>query len=122
MNVQVKIKNLPEIRAAFAKSPRVMTKNLNQAIRRVGLEIGADSRRNTPVDTGRLRSSHYENFTNLKGIVGTDTNYDFFVHEGTRFMKARPFLAQAVQENERFTDKEFTKAVQDTLDEIGRSV
>lgn len=122
MNVQVKIKNLPEIRAAFEKSPRVMTKNLNQAIRKVTLSIGRDSRINTPVDTGRLRSSHYENFTNLKGVVGTDTEYDLFVHQGTRFMKARPFLKQAVDSNESYTDRQFTDAVQDTLNEIGRAV
>lgn len=122
MNVQVKIKNLPEIRAAFEKSPRIMTKNLNQAIRKVTLSIGRDSRINTPVDTGRLRASHYENFTNLKGVVGTDTEYDLFVHQGTRFMKARPFLKQAVDSNESYTDKQFTDAVQDTLNEIGRAV
>lgn len=122
MQVNVKIKNLPEIRAAFEKSPKIMTKNLNQAIRKVTLSIGRDSRINTPVDTGRLRASHYENFTNLKGVVGTDTEYDLFVHQGTRFMKARPFLKQAVDSNESYTDKQFTDAVQDTLNEIGRAV
>lgn len=122
MNVQVRVKNLPEIRAAFEKSPRIMTKNLNQAIRKVTLSIGRDSRINTPVDTGRLRASHYENFTNLKGVVGTDTEYDLFVHQGTRFMKARPFLKQAVDSNESYTDRQFKDAVQDTLNEIGKMV
>lgn len=122
MAIAIKIKNLPQIRAAFLKSPQRMTKNLNMAIRRVGLQIGADSRRFTPVDTGRLRASHYENFTNLKGVIGTDTEYDVFVHEGTRFMKARPFLQQSVDKNESFTDKEFEHAVQKTLDEIARDI
>lgn len=120
--VNIKIKNLAEIRSAFQKSPHLMTNNLNTAIRRVIVKIGGDSRKFTPVDTGRLRGSHREQFSNLKGKVSTNTEYDVFVHEGTKFMEARPFLQQAVETNEQFTDREFERAVQKTLDEIAREI
>lgn len=119
--MKIKIKNLAQIRAAFWKSPRLITKNLNQAIKRVAIQINRDSRRFTPVDTGRLRASHYERFANLKAIIGTNTEYDFFVHEGTGFMKARPYLKNAIEVNEGFIDAEFEYAVEKTLDEIARS-
>lgn len=122
MQVNIKIKNLAQIQAAFNKSPRLMTKNLSLAIKRSTLLIGAASRRNTPVATGRLRASTYERFySNLKGEVGTNTSYDLFVHEGTRFMRGRPYLRMAVDSEQTRVDKEFQGAVQNTLDEIARS-
>lgn len=122
-NVKIQIKNLAEIQSAFKRSPRLMTKNLQKAIKRSVYKIGASSRRNTPVLTGRLRSSHYERFTSgLKAEVGTNTSYDLFVHEGTRFMRARPYLRLAVESEQGFVDKEFEGAVQSTLDEIASAV
>lgn len=121
MAIKIEIKNLPQIRAAFAQSPRLMTKNLNRAIRRVALTVEGQSKRYTPVDTGRLRSSHYTRFSNLKGIIGTNTEYDYFVHYGTRFMKGRPFLQAAIDKNNGVIQQEFEKAVEKTLNEIARA-
>lgn len=119
MNIQVKIKNLPEIQAAFKQSPVLMTKNLRVALQRAAITIGRQSRINTPVMTGRLRASTYERFySNLSAEVGTNTNYALFVHEGTRFMRARPFLARAVDSEQSKVDEEFRRAVEKTLDEI----
>lgn len=117
--IAIRIKNISQIKAAFAMAPRLMTRNLNAAIRSSVFLIGRDSRFMTPVDTGRLRASTYERFSNLKGEVGTNTFYDVFVHEGTRFMRARPYLRKAVQKNDQSVQRYFTEAVQQTLDEIG---
>jgi HK97 gp10 family phage protein len=121
-NIKIEIKNLAEIRSAFAKSPRIMTRNLDMAIRRSALSISRQSRRNTPVATGRLRASTYERFSSLKAEIGTNTTYDSFVHEGTRFMKARPYLRSAVESEDQTIQKEFKNAVQDTLDELAKDI
>lgn len=121
-DVQIRITNLPQIKSAFNRSPMLMLRELNKAIAKSVLLIGRSSRQNAPVDTGRLRASHYESFGNLKGEVGTNTSYDMFVHEGTRYMTARPYLRQAVERNANVIEQEFTRAVQSTLDQIGRSV
>lgn len=118
--INITISNLPEIRAAFNKAPALMTNSLNGAIKLSIFSIGADSRRNTPVLTGRLRASTLEQYSNLKGEVGTHTNYDTFVHWGTKFMRARPYLLDAVQSNAQKVEGFFTKAVQDVLDQIAR--
>jgi hypothetical protein len=121
MEVKIKITNIDQIRAAFAKSPRIMTVNLQKAIQRSILRIGGRSRRNTPVRTGRLRASHYERFSAaLRGEVGTNTSYGTFVHEGTRFMRGRPYLRFAVEQEQTAIDTEFKDAVQDTLNQIAR--
>lgn len=53
-----------------------------------------------PVDTGRLRASIRwslaKDAQGLVAIVGTDVKYAVYVHEGTRFMAARPFLRDAL--------------------------
>lgn len=58
----------------------------------------------TPVDTGRLRASIGTGFLIASGIgrggvarVAPHTDYAGFVHEGTRKMRARPFMKWGVE-------------------------
>lgn len=121
-DVQIRITNLPQIRAAFARAPMLMARELEKAIQLTVLNIQRKSMINTPVLTGRLRASTASKFSYLRGEVGTHTNYDIFVHNGTRFMPARPYLRDAVEEANVETNKTFQTAVQNVLDTIGRSV
>lgn len=73
----------------FRRGVRVQT-----AARR---RLGSNPRR---IDTGRLRSSIAVSMVIDSGVwvarVGTDVDYAIFVHEGTRFMRANPFLKDAL--------------------------
>lgn len=120
-DISIKITNMRQIKSAFDKSPRLMTRELNIAIKKSIITIQGDSMRNTPVLTGRLRASTRSLFGNLKGEVGTHTNYDIFVHEGTRYMRPRPYMRQAVETNAGRVQEFFTKAVDTVLSEIARS-
>lgn len=124
VSVSFKIKNKAQIRRAFRKSPRIMSSELSRAIRKAALFVHRESALRTPVDTGRLRASHRTNFggtgLRFRGEVSTNTDYDLFVHEGTRFMKARPYMRQAVEDNERHLDLIFTDATQSALNRIAR--
>lgn len=124
-DIKIEIKNIAAIKAAFSASPRLMTRHLNTAIRFAGTDIEREMRTNisgrmVKVQTGRLRSSSYSRFANLRGEVGTNTEYDIFVHDGTRFMRARPYLKAAVDSKDTNTQQRFTEAVQKTLDDIGK--
>lgn len=120
--INVRITNLAEIRNAFRQSPRVMSRNLDKAIKQSIFTIDRESKTRTPVDTGRLRASHTTLFSPLRGEVGPTANYATFVHEGTRYMRGRPFLREAVRSQENKIQDFFRRAVQDTLDDIGRKV
>lgn len=123
MNVNIEIKNARQIKSAFNMSPYLMTKNLSLAIKRVALNVTKQSQRITPVKTGFLRRSHTTKFeTPLRASIEPMASYALYVHDGTRFMKARPFLADAVEVTQGYTDAEFEKAVQDTLNQIGARV
>jgi HK97 gp10 family phage protein len=119
--IKITIKNLPQIKAAFSKAPGLMSKELNMAIKKSVFHIQAKSMINTPVLTSRLRSSHRSKFENLKGEVSTNTIYDIFVHNGTRFMKARPFMLQAVESSDAEVNRFFTQAVDSVLNDIGKA-
>ena len=119
--IAITITNLPQIKAAFNKAPGLMTQELNQAIKKSIFTIQGDSMRKTPVLTGRLRASHTSQFENLKGSVYTNTNYDIFIHEGTRYMKGRPYMRQAVESDAHQVQDFFTKAVDNVLSKIGKS-
>lgn len=118
--LQVQIKNLAQIKAAFAQAPVLTIRHVNDAIRRSIFLIEGESKVRTPVRTGFLRASHQTAFSMLKGEVGPTASYAIFVHEGTRRMRARPFLFNAVKTAEERVQEFFTKAVQNVLDDIGR--
>lgn len=121
MDIQIRIKNLPQIKRAFGMAPSLMRRNFNQAIRQSILMIERNSRILTPVDTGRLRASHRSIFRDMYGEVGTHTHYDLFVHEGTRYMRSRPYLRNAVAKADPQIQLFFQKAAQSTLDTIGKA-
>lgn len=55
------------------------------------------------IDTGRLRASiSVSTFTWTGGVaavsVGTSVEYAIYVHEGTRYMEANPFISDAVRQ------------------------
>lgn len=120
-DIQITIKNLPQIKRAFGMAPTLMKRNFNTAIRQSILMIERDSRILVPVDTGRLRASHRSIFRDMYGEVGTHTNYDIFVHEGTRRMRGRPYLRNAVLRADSQIQKFFQTAAQDTLNTIGKA-
>lgn len=123
MNVQMRITNQREIMKAFGLAPTLMAKNLAKAMRGSLFDVQRASMRITPVATGFLRGSHRTQFISpLKGEVQVLADYAEFVHDGTRYMSARPFLADAAEMESGFVTAEFEKAVQDTLDEIGARV
>lgn len=64
-------------------------------------KVTNEAKRRSPVDTGRLRASiAWQLLEDSDGVfarVGTDVNYAPFVHEGTRYMRGRPFIEEALQ-------------------------
>lgn len=118
--VTIKIKNLPQIRAAFSKAPFKMRKGVNEAIAKSVISVERESKQRTPVKTGYLRASHLTTLYDLKGTIEPTANYAIYVHEGTRYMRGRPFLFEGARAAEPQIDKFFTDAVQKVLDEIAR--
>lgn len=68
-------------------------KFLQDEINKIAFKIERNAKQLTPVDTGRLKSSiHTAPFMPLGAKISTNTEYAVFVHEGTRYMRGRPFM------------------------------
>lgn len=145
--VKIVISNLDQIKAALAKEPVLMVKNLDIAIRSIIFLIRAKAVANAPVKTAYLRGSVYNDFSPLRGEVGFKAKYASWVHDGTSpytiypsskkalfwkgashpvrrvkhpGIRANPFLRKAVDQSASSIDQLFTKAVSDTLDTVAR--
>lgn len=118
----IRIENLAEIKAAFRASPQLMVKYLDRAIQASIFEIQRAADPYTPVLTGNLRANNSFIFAPARGEFVKNANYAIYVHDGTRFMKARPFLLEGIKDSEGKVQDNFRDAVQHVLDDIGRAV
>lgn len=132
MDYKITIKNLPQLRMAFAKAPKFMNEEMSQALKQAGYLVMTKSIKAAPQRTGFLRSSHLQrgqggvfiagSGTNMRAEVGPTADYSVFVHEGTRFMRARPFLRDALFSSDNEIQSLFTKATQNALNKVARLV
>ena len=74
-----------------------LRKFLMGEIERITFKIQRFAKQVTPVDTGRLRASIATRLGDLEATTSTNVEYALFVHEGTKFMRGRPFMEQGVQ-------------------------
>jgi HK97 gp10 family phage protein len=73
-----------------------------------------------PVKTGTLRRSliNWVEPGGLRGYIGSNLEYSIFVHEGTRFMAARPFLEEGIEDSR----DEIAQLLQAAGDEYFKSI
>jgi len=120
MNVDVRIENIDKIKSGLNSSPLVFAKHVNKAIKQSIMAVERNTKPKTPVDTGYLRLAQVPYFYPLVGIYEPVAEYAIFVHEGTKFMKARPFLQQGLDDSRQYIRLAFEKALNDSLQEIAR--
>lgn len=67
---------------------------LQKEISKLAFAVERFAKQLTPVDSGRLKSSIHTQpeLLGLSAIVSTRTNYAVYVHDGTKYMRARPFM------------------------------
>lgn len=79
-----------------------------QLLSRIALTVQGNSERVTPVKTGTLKRSETTRVDASAGraFIGTNVEYAKFVHDGTRYMKGRPFFTEGME------------ASRDTIDQL----
>lgn len=87
---------------------------------KIVLTVLRHSQQRTPVKFGTLRRSETTRVEpgGLRGWVGSNVVYAPFVHEGTRFMEARPFFEQGMQDSRA----EIGRLLQDAGDDYFASI
>lgn len=86
---------------------------LKDEIQKIAFRIERNSKQLTPVDTGRLRASIHTQpmFGGFGAKISTNTEYAVFVHNGTRYMRARPFMAEAVRQLGNQIEKDISSRI-----------
>jgi HK97 gp10 family phage protein len=107
--------DVSEVQSFFSGAPRKFQNALNTGIRAAAFLIEGQTKIKTPVLTGRLRASIYTKVGSLYAKVSTNTNYAFFVHNGTRSMRPRPFMLQGLQAAEYNIKAVFDREIQKAL-------
>lgn len=129
-DIAITITNLDKLVSAFAKSPQLMRRALIKATNQSLFTIGREAVQNAPVLTGNLRSSIFDpdrglvlaTDSQLSGSIGSGVGYGAFVEQGTRFMRAQPFLGPAVQDTSAQVNQFFTDAVDSVLSDIAGNI
>ena len=84
---------------------------MQKEVKKLAFIVEGESKKVSPVDTGRMRSSISVDLEPLTATIGPHVRYDYFVHEGTRFMAARPFMLWGAESASSRFDPIFEKDV-----------
>ena len=68
---------------------------VQQEIEKTAYKIERGAKANCPVDTGHLRRSITTEIGDLEADIGSNVEYAGYVHDGTRYQPAKPFLETA---------------------------
>jgi len=87
----------------FLRPPGGTVSPLGARLMVTGINVQTRAKRQCPVDTGRLRasiqtSSPFRRGRRLVVTIGSNVKYAGFVERGTRFMRARPYLRPALEQ------------------------
>ncbi len=85
----------------------------------LGKKIVADAQAKVPVQTGKLKSS-IESSTSVSSndsftLTISELSYGKFVNNGTKKMKAQPFMTKAIEENLDDGIKDITKTLTEDI-------
>jgi len=118
--LNVQIKGLKQFQKALGQYPDIAGKYFAEAIKIAVFQLERGIKRRTPVDTGMLRATIYHSMSTTEGRVYPTREYAPYVHYGTRHQKAQPFLEWGISDADREIDITFTKALENTLNEIAK--
>lgn len=115
--ITLTLQNVEGLQKALERGLQVKS-FLQGEVKRFAFLVERGAKQVTPVDTGRLRASIKVDIGNLKARVAPNVFYDIFVHEGTRFMRARPFLFWGVQTAQRGFDRRSAARLERAIQKI----
>lgn len=120
--IRVEIKNLQQIRTAFARFPETIAPYLRKASMKSAFLIERRAKELSPVDTGRMRGSIATSLgvlnKGISSVVQTNVFYAVWVHEGTRRLRGRPFMKQAAEQNRQNIQNIYDDEVKNAMQEV----
>lgn len=116
----IEIKGLDKFRKALSKYPSISKRYFARAIAKSTGKLEGNVKKREPVDTGLLRGTTFSAHSPVEGKVFPTQNYAVYVHEGTRYQNAQPYLVEGLDDTQEYIQSEFESALEKTLDEVAR--
>ena len=88
-----------------------MEKAIERGLEAIGLTAEGHAKKNTPVDTGRLRNSISHAVEDKAAYIGTNVEYAPYVELGARGRQGKHMLQQAATEH----TTEYKKLLEDSM-------
>lgn len=111
MSVAVEVDGQAALLASLEAAPRALA-DLDGALEDAGDDVLGHVK--APRDTGALDAS----LTSAAGVVSASARHAPFVHYGTRHLRGRPFLTDALAAREAAIVARFTDHLDDVVDTI----
>lgn len=107
--MKAEIEGLKEWEAWIDTLPDGVEQEAMKLVEKTAYKIEADAKRNTPVDTGRLRASIDTDLEpkKIQAEVGTDVEYSDIVELGSSKQRPQPYLFPAFDKNTQTFESEF---------------
>ena len=96
IEMEIHVHNLPALREKLIRLGEAMKRKVHEAMEFEGEGMKNIARARCPVRTGRLRDSIYARVRDWILELGATAPYAVFQELGTRFIRAREFLKNAV--------------------------
>jgi len=126
MEIKVQIKpDVDKLVKKFEGFEQILFTKLREAIWGYALLVERGAKMFAPVDSGRMRSSIGITMKiadrGLSATVAPNVSYAFYVHEGTRYMKGRPFMEWGLNAYKREGEQLINNKISDAINQLGVS-
>ena len=99
VEVQLEVAGAEELKAKLEKLDSELKRKISEKLAEIGSLIEQRARELAPVKTGRLRASIYSQLIDWTLNIGAKAPYARYVEFGTRWIRPRHFLLNAIREN-----------------------
>lgn len=120
LDTTINVRGMRGFQRAMKESPRDLKNEIEKAMKKSVFKAEGEIKPITPVDTGRMRASIKHYLKPLEGEIFPTVDYAIYVHEGTKYMAARPFMEQGLKYAKPTIENYFKDAIEKTLDKIAR--
>ncbi len=117
VEVRLEVAGAEELRTKLQRLDSGLKRKVSEKLAEIGVLIREKARELAPVRTGRLRGSIYSQLADWILKVGAKVPYARYVEFGTRWIRPRHFLLNAIEENLVKIENAFREAVSSAVSE-----
>jgi len=117
VNLKLEVAGAGELRTKLQKLDSELKMKIREKLAEVGALIRERARELAPVRTGMLKAGIYSQLTDWTLKIGAKAPYARYVEFGTRWIRPRHFLLNAIEENLIRIENAFHEAVSSAVSE-----